>query len=88
MSRSYRKPWIVDGYGTRHKRYAKNLANRTIRRKGIDFEIASGKAYRKITNPWDICDYKWCYDPRPVFYQGGEEPKWIDPDPIWWWNRK
>lgn len=88
MSRSYREPWIVDGYGTRHKKFAKNLANRTVRRKGIDYDIANGKAYRKITNPWDICDYKWKYNPYPKFYQWFGKQEWVDPDPIWWWNRK
>jgi hypothetical protein len=88
MSRSYREPYVVDGYGTRRKRYAKNLANRTVRRKSIDYEIASGKAYRKLTNPWDICDFKYRYRSEPRLYQWGGYPEWVDPDPIWWYNRK
>lgn len=31
MSRSYKKPWKVDGYGTKNKTYYKNQANKTIR---------------------------------------------------------
>jgi len=56
MSRSYREPWIVDGYGTKRKRLAKRAANRIVRRSR---GVPSGMAYKKFTNPWDICDFKW-----------------------------
>lgn len=55
MSRSYRKPIITDGYGTKRRRAAKTYANRRLRKM---MDIPSGKAYRKFTDPWNICDFK------------------------------
>lgn len=55
MSRSYRKPIITDGYGTKRRRVAKACANRRVRKK---INIPNGNAYRKFTDPWNICDYK------------------------------
>ena len=69
MSRSYRKPWAVCSYGTRHKQYAKKEANRLIRRTK---DVPNGKAYRKFYDPWNICDYKYpvnVTDPHHEFYQ-------------------
>ena len=56
MSRSYRKPILTDGYGTKRRRAAKTYANRRVRNKVV---IANGNAYRKFTDPWNICDYKF-----------------------------
>jgi len=76
MSRSYRKPWVIDGYGSKWKKFMKNYANRRIRKK--DKVIQNGKAYKKITNSWEICDYKWRIDLKDPFY--AEE--------TWKYNRK
>ena len=57
MSRSYRKPWIVDGYkGSKWKQFCKNQANRKIRRTE---NVPNGGTYRKFYDPYNICDYKW-----------------------------
>ncbi len=57
MSRSYRKPWVVDGYrGSPRKQAMKRYANSRIRKMN---DIPNGNAYRKFTDPWDIYDYKW-----------------------------
>lgn len=56
MSRSYRKPIITDGYGTKRRREAKKAANRCIRRAP---SIPNGMAYRKFFDPWDICDFRF-----------------------------
>lgn len=60
MSRSYKKnPWITD-----HKRKTtknnKKIANRIFRRKlkGCE-ELPSLNHHKKITESWNICDYKW-----------------------------
>jgi len=69
MSRSYRKPWITCGYGSKYKQYAKNQANRLIRRTK---DVPDGKAYRRFYNPYNICDYKWLanvYYPHHDFYE-------------------
>ena len=56
MSRSYLKPILTDGYGTKRRRSAKTYANRRVRKK---FDIPNGNAFRKFTDPWNICDYKF-----------------------------
>jgi hypothetical protein len=90
MSRSYKKPHMKEGYGTKRKKVNKNYANRRIRRKCVEYDIADGSSYRKITNPWDICDFIIRYEPKPwvgVSYRTGEL-EWVEPDPLWKWNRK
>lgn len=56
MSRSYRAPYWVDGYGSKHKKIAKRSANKTVRNSK---EIADGKMYRKVSCSWNICDFKF-----------------------------
>ena len=72
MSRSRRKPWVKDGYGSKWKRWAKKYSNRKARRKfkDPDYEIADGMAYKNGPglNRWDVCDYRWQVD-KPI--QGG-----------------
>lgn len=62
----------------------KQYANRRLRRKGINYEIPNGKAYKKMNESWDICDYqhketwegyqkwwknpRWWQEPREVTY--------------------
>lgn len=57
MSRSYRKhAYATEGQnspGLRKKR--KRVANKRVRNE----DTADGKAYRKVSNPWDICDFKF-----------------------------
>ena len=55
MSRSTRKPIAVDGYGTKGKQKEKKIANKKVKHAK---DIASGGAYKKVSNSWDICDYK------------------------------
>jgi len=82
MSRSYREPWFSDGYGSRgRKRFFKNYANRRIRR--TNKIIASHMAYKKFTDPWNICDYKFKYDPYPHIYSFMGELRVIPPEPRW-----
>lgn len=54
MSRSYRKAIKTDGYGTKFKRWMKKYSNKKVRKYPI---CADGKFYRKILDPWMICDY-------------------------------
>lgn len=51
MSRSYKK-YPFSGYKCG---FYKNFHNRRIRR--TSNEIADGKAYRKYSDPWNICDF-------------------------------
>ena len=59
MSRSYKKEPVVKDH-SKHK-YAKKLANRKVRRKlkNCDYDFPSGKAYRKIYETWDVCDWRF-----------------------------
>lgn len=63
MAHSYRKPWVVDGYGSNWKRTAKRFHNRKVRRKlkNPNYEIEDGCAHKRGhgLNNWDICDYRW-----------------------------
>lgn len=61
MSRSYKKnPWVCD-----RNPFMKNYANRRLRRQHIDIDGADesgGHAwYKRVTCPYDICDWKYKY---------------------------
>lgn len=57
MGKSYHK---VLGFRDRNP-YMKKIANRRFRKNQKYMDIANGKAYRKVTNPWDICDWHFNY---------------------------
>lgn len=80
MSRSYKKNlWITDY--SKSRRFFKGQANRKIRRSK---DVPDGKAYRKFYESYDICDYKFPYDPYPHVYCWGKRGlEWIEPDPVW-----
>jgi len=59
MSRSYRKPYWTDGYGGKWRRIAKRKAEKRVRQSS---EAVSGMYYKRISNSWDICDFKF-FDP-------------------------
>nr|DAF55317.1 MAG TPA: hypothetical protein [Siphoviridae sp. ctZHD14] len=53
MSRSHKKnPWIKDN------QHNKKIFNRRIRRAYKDYDMPSGKYYRKLNDSYDQCDYK------------------------------
>lgn len=68
MSRSYRKPYVVDGYGTKRKQAAKRSANRTVRHE----HAADGAMFKKLSDSWDICDYKFYIDNFKQDYKCGK----------------
>lgn len=55
MARSKREPVYTEGYGSPDKKLRKRKAARKVR--AAD-DVPSGKAYRKLENPWNITDYK------------------------------
>ena len=72
MSRSYRKPYVVDGYkGSGFKQFAKKEASKKVRNSD---EIPNGKAYKKFYDPWNICDYYYYVSPDDL------KKHW----PEWW----
>lgn len=67
MSRSYRKPWIVDGYkGSRRKQFYKRYSNKRVRNTE---DVPDGKSYRRIMNPWDITDYRYIANLNDGWYK-------------------
>lgn len=85
MSRSYREPWTVDGYGTARKRWMKRYANRIVRNTE---DVPNGNAYRRYFNPWDICDYRYKWEPWTSYYWRNGVMESYDPDPLWKARRK
>jgi hypothetical protein len=58
MSNSVRQPYWTEGYGSKRK-LRKRRANKKVRKS----DVASGGAYKKVYDSWDICDYR-TYDPE------------------------
>jgi hypothetical protein len=86
MSRSYRAPWITDGYkGSKRKQFFKRDANSCIRHIA---DIPDGNAYRKFYDTWSICDYRFPYDPNPFIRCWRGYPELIEPTPFWRVTRK
>ena len=56
MSRSYKKVGGWTDHKSPRSKIAKRFANKKVRKTK---EISSGRAYKKICNSWDICDYKF-----------------------------
>jgi hypothetical protein len=54
MSRSYRK---VYGHCDRNP-FMKNLANRRVRRVDVNTTVPNGRAYKKFSCSYDICDFR------------------------------
>jgi hypothetical protein len=52
MSRSRKK---IAVWKDANNKYQKRLSNKRIRH----LSIPSGGAFKKVLNPWDICDYRW-----------------------------
>ncbi len=57
MSRSWKKNgYVKDGEGSGWKKKAKRYANRRVR---LSENISSGGSFKKVSNSWDICDFKF-----------------------------
>ncbi len=72
MSRSFKK---VFGFVDRNP-WGKRFANRRVRRIPIDKSLASGNAYRRYNNPWDICDWRFLFHSKAAVLQHYAE--WYD----------
>lgn len=57
MSRSRKK---VGGWVDRNP-YMKAYANRRVRRKSVNTEIANGSSYKKMTCSYSICDWRFTF---------------------------
>lgn len=60
MSRSYKKNPYVTDHKRRSTKQSKRIANRKVRRRlGQDEDMPARLHHKKMTESWDICDYKW-----------------------------
>jgi hypothetical protein len=68
MSRSKKAPYYTDQQTSTSGRskQAKREANRRVRKTE---EVADGKAYRKVSNPWDIRDWSFHCPDDPKAYR-------------------
>jgi hypothetical protein len=80
MSRSYREPWITQGYGGQCRKWQKRYANRSVRKTA---DVPNGKAYRKYWDPWNICDWKWKWDPWVDYWWINGKMEAREPDPLY-----
>lgn len=78
MSRSYRKPYQVDSYGSKAKKYFKRLASKRVRKSK---NVPNGKAYIKFNDPYNIVDSISYDDCKPYFCSYFME--WSEPTPRW-----
>lgn len=77
MSRSFRKPWVTEGYKSSNRRkFFKRHSNKVIRRTE---DIPDGKSFRKFTDTCNICDYRW-YESAKSMSRWSLKP--------WQYNRK
>lgn len=56
MSRSFKKSPVCTDHCTPGTKWSKRQAAKAVRR---STEVDDGKAYRKLYNPWIICDYRF-----------------------------
>ena len=71
MSRSFKKhPWVTDHH-VKSSKESKKFANKAVRNKE---DLPNGKAYKKVYESWDICDYKYIWTWKEAKKQWEEEP--------------
>jgi hypothetical protein len=59
VSRSTKKNSYVTQQQRGSNKSTKRMASRAVRASKPEETPADGKAYRKVFNSWDICDWKW-----------------------------
>jgi len=76
MSRSRRhNPVVTDQQRRRNVRFEKRLASKAARRA----DLQDGNLYRRVFNPWKICDYKGA-----AWWVDGYGMSWGRDDRRWW----
>ena len=60
MSRSYKKNPYVTDHKRKSTKQSKRLANRIVRRRvNQDEDMPARLHHKKMTESWNICDYRW-----------------------------
>lgn len=75
MSRSYKKNLIITDNQKGCTKQAKRKATRKVRDTPND-EITNGNSYKKISESWDICDWKIAYHSESDFKKLNIRDKW------------
>ena len=79
MGKSYRKPYVSDGYkGSRRRQFYKNYANRVVRKSK---NVPDGKAYKKYFCSYDISDYNFYVEVK------NKDDRFYEPE-FWKYTRK
>jgi hypothetical protein len=87
MSRSRKSVpgWTDNG---KHRRSAKRYSNKRVRQTK---DIPNGRAFRKVADTWNICDYRWLHFERPErfedFCKDWSEKSWTKTPWIILWHR-
>lgn len=71
MSRSVKKNPYVTDHHVKSSKISKRFANKTIRQ-DKDFDI-SGSAYKKRTESWEICDWRYIWTKQDAIDSWYEE---------------
>lgn len=77
MSRSYKKnPYVTDNSNGRRK-ISKRYANHQVRQRiSMDDEMPARPQHKKMTESWDICDYRWRMTRQEAIQWYKEEFEW------------
>lgn len=77
MSRSYKKnPWVTD-HKCNSTKVNKRIANRIFRRKLKNCDVLPTLTHhKKITESWDICDYRWRMTKQEAIDWYNEQLEW------------
>ena len=76
MSRSYKKnPYVTDH--SANTKSMKRIANRTVRRRLKNNEDMPARLqHKKMTESWEICDYKWRMTREEAIQWYNEQLEW------------
>ena len=76
MSRSYKKnPYVTDHSSS--TKMKKRLANRTVRQRlKNDEDMPARPQHKKMTETWNICDYRWRMTREEAIQWYNEQLEW------------
>lgn len=87
MSRSYKKFPQVRAYYGKSGKYARNQANRKIRRLPVDYDLPNGNSFKKLYERWEIWDYGFTQFKEWEIQEWETEESYIANDIYSWRNQ-
>jgi hypothetical protein len=70
------------------KKAMKRYANRKIRMISVYDDLADGMSYKRYIDQYDLCDWKFKWDPTPRIYWVDGEMRLTEPEPWYKAGRK